>query len=93
VSLCVSVYVAQLSPHTLGLVRLLHRRFCQQVRFGSSTHLNRGKCEGFLCQYGLAGGSAGGGGTVPEPVLGMLLEVRPTPRPPLPLPLRLHAHL
>ena len=42
-----------LSAPDMDLIRLLYRKFCQQVRFGSSVQLNRGKCEVFLRKYGL----------------------------------------
>ena len=45
--------LSRLRPHSRDAVRVLHREFCQQVRFGASVPMNRGKCETFLQGYRL----------------------------------------
>jgi hypothetical protein len=45
--------LGQMAPQHRDAARLLYRDFCQHVRFGSSVAMNRGKCEGFLSEYGL----------------------------------------
>ena len=44
---------SEMTPQHREAVRFLYRDFCQQVRFGSSVAMNRGKCEGFLRDYDL----------------------------------------
>ena len=49
--------LGQLQPQHRDIVRLLYREFTQQVRFAASVPMNRGKCEGFLREYGLFPGA------------------------------------
>jgi hypothetical protein len=45
--------LAEMTAQHREAARFLYRDFCQQVRFGSSVAMNRGKCEAFLHEYGL----------------------------------------